>query len=599
MVVSFKKIKEDVVLIETKKIKDKILNLKDKIVKQSKNFLTDLPNKFYKLGKFSNDHAIEFSSIFSKITKNVFTKTFKSIGKCAYSIGGLLNRGLRFVLKVITYPFVKTYAAVKVIGMGLYHSRDMHVGKKVTTVSHFVGAGFKNNKKFFTTAMNYALPVVGVFVFVATINFTNTQTYAVNVTYNDQVLGYVENENTVEKAKKIVQNMMVFTDDTEEIAIKPEYEITVIEGEKMLSEYQLAEAIIGESGSEMIEAEGLYVDGTFHGATTDLGHINETLDFVLDSNSTGQEGEQISFSRNVEVVEGLYLTENIVTAEDMTNLLTGQTKQQQVYTTARNETLTDVVQNANVDTQTVKSLNPDLATVSEDKKLAEGTEILLSQSESFLPVQVTKTITYSEAIPYETVEQTSDDYVKGYSFTSQNGVEGENQITASVTYLDNVEIEREIVSSQILTQPQQKIITVGTSEPPQIDASIGSGVSAEGFIWPTSGQFSSPFGSRWGGWHSGIDIASSAGTPIYAAAGGTVTFASYSGGYGNIVKIDHGDGVSTFYAHCSSMSVSVGQVVAQGDYIAAMGTTGNSTGNHLHFEVRINGTAYDPVAYLP
>ncbi len=312
-----------------------------------------------------------------------------------------------------------------------------------------------------------------------------------------------------------------------------------------------------------------------------------------------QEGEEISFSRNIEVIEGLYLTQNVVETEQIVDLLTGKTKEEQIYTTARNETLTDVVNNVNIDAQTVKQLNPDLADVSEDKKLAEGTEILISQSESFLPVQVTKTITYSEEVPFETVEQDSADYVVGYSFTSQNGAVGENQITAEVTYLDNVEIEREILSSQVITQPQTKIITNGTAQPPTIDASIGSGVSEEGLIWPTTGQFSSPFGPRWGGWHNGIDIANPAGTPIYAASSGTVTYAAWSGGYGNLVKIDHGNGVSTWYAHSSSISVSVGQVVEQGQYIAAMGSTGDSSGNHLHFEVRINDTAIDPVTYLP
>ncbi len=252
-------------MVDSKIIKEKLIKIKNKIVAQSKEFLTDLPNKFYNLGKNTSINAIKIANKTKEILIKALNVAFTATKKGALCALKGIDRALNVVFDIVSYPFRKIYAAVKVIGMGLYHSRDMHVGKKVTTVTHFVGAGMKNNKKFFTTVINYSLPVMGIIVFVATFNFTNTQTYAVNVMYNDEVIGYVENENTVEKAKKIVQNMMVFTDDTEEIAIKPEYEITVLEGEKMLSEYQLAEAIISESGGEMIDAEGLYVDGTSRG----------------------------------------------------------------------------------------------------------------------------------------------------------------------------------------------------------------------------------------------------------------------------------------------------------------------------------------------
>ncbi|MCL1874403.1 MAG: M23 family metallopeptidase, partial [Clostridiales bacterium] len=88
------------------------------------------------------------------------------------------------------------------------------------------------------------------------------------------------------------------------------------------------------------------------------------------------------------------------------------------------------------------------------------------------------------------------------------------------------------------------------------------------------------------------------GTPIYAAESGKVIFASYSGGYGNLVKIDHGDGLHTWYAHMSKFSVKVGDSVSKGQQVGAIGTTGRTTGPHLHFEVRINGTAYNPLNYL-
>jgi murein DD-endopeptidase MepM/ murein hydrolase activator NlpD len=98
--------------------------------------------------------------------------------------------------------------------------------------------------------------------------------------------------------------------------------------------------------------------------------------------------------------------------------------------------------------------------------------------------------------------------------------------------------------------------------------------------------------------HEGIDVAGSSGTPIAAAAGGTVILAGPQGGYGNLVVVDHGGGLSTAYAHLSSISVGVGQAVGQGAVVGGMGTTGHSTGVHLHFEVRVNGAAVDPMGYL-
>ncbi|MCP9487454.1 MAG: peptidoglycan DD-metalloendopeptidase family protein [Gaiellaceae bacterium MAG52_C11] len=122
--------------------------------------------------------------------------------------------------------------------------------------------------------------------------------------------------------------------------------------------------------------------------------------------------------------------------------------------------------------------------------------------------------------------------------------------------------------------------------------------SSTGFVWPVQGPLTSPFGFRWGRMHEGIDIAVPTGTPVVASAAGTVIVAGWMGGYGNLVVVDHGNGISTAYAHNSSLAAGVGQSVAQGQLIAYAGNTGHSFGPHLHFEVRINGSAADPLGYL-
>lgn len=124
-------------------------------------------------------------------------------------------------------------------------------------------------------------------------------------------------------------------------------------------------------------------------------------------------------------------------------------------------------------------------------------------------------------------------------------------------------------------------------------------VSGAGLIWPLRGPVTSPFGSRWGRMHTGIDISGGTGAPIRAAKAGTVIFAGSMGGYGNTVVINHGGGFSTLYAHQSRLGTGNGALVGQGQVIGYVGSTGNSTGPHLHFETRVGGSPRDPMRYLP
>ena len=124
-------------------------------------------------------------------------------------------------------------------------------------------------------------------------------------------------------------------------------------------------------------------------------------------------------------------------------------------------------------------------------------------------------------------------------------------------------------------------------------------ISDEGFKNPTEqGVLTSAFGERWGRTHKGIDIGADLNTEIYAADDGIITYAGEMGGYGNYVTIDHENGFETAYAHCNSIAVYVGQSVKKGDVIAYVGSTGNSTGPHLHFEVRENGEYLNPLDFV-
>jgi murein DD-endopeptidase MepM/ murein hydrolase activator NlpD len=166
-----------------------------------------------------------------------------------------------------------------------------------------------------------------------------------------------------------------------------------------------------------------------------------------------------------------------------------------------------------------------------------------------------------------------------------------NQVNTNIEQLEG---DVSDLQDRISQQLQAATSTPGVAPLPAGPVQGASG----GWIWPVSGTLTSGFGYRWGRMHEGIDIAVPEGTPIRAAKAGTVAIAAYTGGYGNYTCVDHGGGVSSCYGHQSSYAVSSGDSVAQGDVIGYSGNTGSSTGPHLHFEIRVNGSAVDPLGYL-
>jgi murein DD-endopeptidase MepM/ murein hydrolase activator NlpD len=209
-----------------------------------------------------------------------------------------------------------------------------------------------------------------------------------------------------------------------------------------------------------------------------------------------------------------------------------------------------------------------------------------------LKVSTSEIEVYNEPVAYNTTYEETDTLYQGESYVKTQGVNGEKQIVASVTKENGEEVSRDIVNESVTTEPVDEVILQGTKEKP-------SWAPTGKFIVPATGRFSSGYGQRWGRLHAGIDIAGSAGSDVVAADGGTVIYAQYNnGGYGNLVKIDHGNGYVTYYAHNSSLCVSVGDKVYQGQVIAKMGSTGRSTGNHCHFEIHVNGSTVNPSQYL-
>ncbi|MDK2786893.1 MAG: hypothetical protein PWP07_118 [Epulopiscium sp.] len=332
------------------------------------------------------------------------------------------------------------------------------------------------------------------------------------------------------------------------------------------------------------------VDGKVQAVLKDEKEAQEVLDAVKKAYiKEGTEVVEASFVEEVEIgplfVESLDM---ILTKEEAVSALTKSTEQEKTYTIQEGDTLWSISGKYDMSVEDLLKANTDLE---EDSLLQIGQEISLVIPKPVVSVITKEKFTYTEPIEKPVIYKEDNTQYKTYLKVEQHGEEGEKEITAYKVRINGYEEGREIISEKVIREPKEAILIVGTQTPPPKSAT-GS------FKMPVSGTLSSPFGSRWGTFHAGIDLAAPIGTPVYAADGGVVVEAGWHGGYGYLVRIDHGNGFETYYGHTSKIYVTVGQKVAKGEKIAAVGSTGNSTGSHLHFEIRKDGTVKNPYNYL-
>lgn len=228
--------------------------------------------------------------------------------------------------------------------------------------------------------------------------------------------------------------------------------------------------------------------------------------------------------------------------------------------------------------------------------LPEGTEITIEQNCPLLEVTTVEEMDVNRELAPTLEVQEDDTMFVGQQRVIQEGEAGQAEVLARVVKRCGVPVASNDLSAVTLTEPTTLIVGTGTRELPELpDGCL--------FLWPVQGPITSEFGYRFifgeTNFHRGLDIAAPLGTAINAGADGTVIFAGEKGTYGNLVVLSHGNGFVTYYAHCSKILVEVGDTVTQGQPIAAVGSTGRSTGPHCHFEVRYENEPIDPLFYLP
>ncbi len=522
-------------------------------------------------------------------------------------------------------------------------------GKVVQACTRFLRYFLVKICRAFRFLLNYMLPVAGCIALFVTINYFSNLTLALKVVYNGEEVGYITDESVFTQAENAMKERMILgdvlvTDPTEdtyddaqfiadagseedeseqakareeqerareaekqrqEVVIIPRFELTVLTAPDKLTDVDdLTDELIRAAGKNsddpnsvsIEEADGLYIEDEYVGAVTDGTRLLFEMDNMLNRYREPDMSDNavIQFVKKVQVKRGLYPASSIRPLKDILTLLGKEERGKKIYTVVSGDDPLKIAAKNGITFDELKKLNPDV-----DIRLFPGDELLISQSVPYLGVQVTETVKYEEVMDYQIKQEVDPDMDIGYTRVKQEGKEGLREVTAEIKMIDGIEVERNIIDRTVIEQPVERILIVGGNQPLKFLPKSSSGdIPSGAFIWPADGGYvSCGFLGYYG--HTGTDIAGRIGMGVRASAAGVVVVAKYSAyGYGNYIIIDHGAGVQTLYAHNSKLLVSVGQQVEQGELIALMGRTGNASGPHVHFEVRVNGQYKNAMNYL-
>lgn len=441
-------------------------------------------------------------------------------------------------------------------------------------------------------ALAYLLPVAALAGFAYIVQDRMNVNYVLEVMVNGEPVGSVASEQVFESARDDVQGRIQTVQDSDQDAqatmaavtqleLDPTYTLAI--GGDVMNEMEVANAILSASGGAIGEATAVYIDGSLQFVTQDGDHLRSYLESVKQPyEDASNPNVRVSFVHDISLVDGLYLQASMVSYSDILSVL-NEGGGARTYTAAEGDTVQTVLDATGVAWDSLAALNPDLTGT--DQELASGTEVITGvQSPDLLQVKVIRRESYTSEIPYDTVETQSSEYDFGETVVTSAGQNGLQEITQDITYIDGVQTEISTVSVETLQEPVSEYVTKGTHLKSGMTANYGSGE----WMWPVP-QYT--YVSRWmSSFHKGADICAAYGTPIYASDSGVVVTAGYHYSYGNYVVIDHGNGWTTLYGHMSALGCSSGQAVERGEVIGYVGSTGNSTGNHCHFEMHHNGT---------
>lgn len=410
--------------------------------------------------------------------------------------------------------------------------------------------------------------------------------------YNGRALGIVKEQQDVLEILDMVSEELS-AEYGSSIVIDPETDITfrpVISYGKDIDDADMVLKRFTYMGDIHAQAYAIVVDGERIITVESEKIANEVLDSIKDVYTKDKESkyEYVGFVEDVKVEPYNTTLANVRSKSAAIKKMKSGGQEKVTYTVQAGDTLYGICDKLGVTLDELTEMNPQ---ITEDIVLHSGDEFVTQQEIPLVTVETVEVATFAESLKYKTEYEKSGSYYQGDRVVAREGKKGKARITARLTKQNGKTVKRKTIEKVVITEPVNKLVIKGTKPVP---AKKGTG----SFMRPVNAGVYAAYGMRWGRMHYGLDYAAPTGTPIYAADGGTVIKAAYSGAYGNVVIIDHGANKKTVYAHCSSFNVSYGEKVFKGQRIASVGNTGRSTGPHCHFEILINGVNVNPSNYV-
>ena len=499
-------------------------------------------------------------------------------------IGGFFGRACLTGWREMTAPFVRFYVGNKNMWAYVAEQKRQHgVGCAAREGVAYFGRGIRLYFPLLRASFAYVLPVCALFLFAHTVQTVLGYNYILAVEVNGSVVGYVESEQVFDSAKaELAQRIKTVGDEERTWNISPAFTLDV--SDDLMSETQMVDAILRNSTEEIQEATALYVNGGLMAVTTEGQELSAVLEGMKAPYEQPDNPDlRVEFTKDVELVDGVYFTDSISDYDSIAATLSGEEQAEIIYTVKKGDVPGTVASAYGMSVAQLQSLNPQQ---NFGEQFQIGDQLLITRAQPFLEVRRIETVVDDTVpIPYGSETRNSGELAFGVRKVTQQGVEGVAKVTTEYVYYGDSTVANEIneIERVTLQEPVTEIIEEGRKLP------NGMLVEAAGstWMWPVPNYKGV---SRWmSNYHKGADIRANYGAPIVASNSGVVVTAGWHYSYGNYVIIDHGNGWRTLYAHASSLNVYSGQAVAQGDIIARIGSTGNSTGNHCHFEMYRNG----------
>ncbi len=469
-------------------------------------------------------------------------------------------------------------------------------------IGRIIGRLFHRHRRQFAKVWAVVGPAAAVVVLALVVsNWANTE-FCLELIYRGESLGYIDSATVYNKAASMALDRVVNVDNSFTVEASPKLAVTLKGNNDIMDDAALCDAILRTAGDSIVEATGLYIEGDFIGSmesSTELEYVFDGIkDGYYDKNDPNQRAE---FIQDVRTVEGLYPAASVIEKQTLTDKLTAEAVVKKTYAVQAGDTLSTIAVRHNMTTAELRKMNPAFANTD---IVRIGDELIVQRPQPFLQVKVIKTLKYSETIDYTTVYKSNPNWYATKSVVRTYGQEGSQDIVAEATLIDGVETGRKIISKTVTKQPVTKVVERGTKPVVAQSGSqvqVGDGVTKGQMSWPV--PICRNMSRGWKAGHYALDIANGPITvnnkPCIAADGGTVTFAGWhNGGYGYLVKIRHANGLETLYAHLNAISVVKGQTVSRNQQVGLIGSTGRSTGPHLHFEVLKNGVRVNPMYYV-